>query len=244
MPDQVIAAYDEFIANPDLQNFKFYTNKGYSKLHNMIANLILREKFPDEKDNHLATISNLIIPNRGEDYEQNDFARILPLLSFFLFLIFIVPLYRITYRVVAEKETKARESMKMMGLTDSSYWLSWVSYYALVVTMISLICVIMLGSLLRTSGLVIFIIIWIYGMSLFGYALIMQAIFNKARTAGGFATTVYFVTSFFDQVVNKPFHTYSEKTAASLLSPVALNRIIYVMSVAEGHEGLNFTNIN
>jgi ATP-binding cassette subfamily A (ABC1) protein 3 len=155
-----------------------------------------------------------------------------------------VPLYRITFRIVNEKESKARESMKMMGLTDSSYWLSWASYFALTVTMISIICVIMLSSLLNSDPVVLFIIFWIYGMSLFGYALIMQALFDSAKTASGFATTVYFVTSFFDQIVNKPFHSYSEKLSASLLSPVALNRIIYVLSVAEGHEGLTWSNIN
>lgn len=141
---------------------------------------------------------------------------------------------------MAEKESKARESMKMMGLTDSSYWLSWATYYALIVTLISIICSGMLGQLIKTNASIMFIIIWVYGISLFGYALIMQSIFNKARTAGGFATTVYFVTSFFDGMVNKPFHTYSEKMSASILAPVALNRIIFVMSVAEGHEGLTW----
>lgn len=205
---------------------------------------MLRKQFPDEKNGKLATISNLIIPMQGRDYEQNDFARLLVLLSFFIFLIYIVPLYRITFRIVSEKETKARESMKMMGLTDSSYWLSWASYFALLVTMITLICVVMLRNLVKSDPTVMFVILWVYGMSLFGFALIMQSLFDKARTAGGFAATVYFVTSFFDQIVNKPFHTYFEKTAASLLSPVALNRIIYVLSVAEGHQGLTWSNIN
>lgn len=140
----------------------------------------------------------MIIPMQGADYEQNNFSRILVLLSFFIFLIFIVPLYRITYRIVNEKETKARESMKMMGLTDSSYWLSWAAYYTIIVTLISFICVILLSSLIKTDPVIMFIIIWAYGTSLFGYALIMQSLFEKARTAGGFATTVYFIASFFD----------------------------------------------
>jgi ATP-binding cassette subfamily A (ABC1) protein 3 len=135
---------------------------------------------------------------KGADYEQNNFSRVLVLLAFFIFLIFIVPLYRFTFRIVAEKETKSRESMKMMGLTDSSYWLSWASYFAILVTIISLIIVIMLNSLIKTDPVIMFLICWVYGMSLFGYSLIMQSLFTKARTAGGFATTVYFIASFFD----------------------------------------------
>jgi len=45
---------------------------------------------------------------------------------------YIPPLYRTVYRIVVEKETKVKESMKMMGMTDFSYWLSWLAYYSLV----------------------------------------------------------------------------------------------------------------
>ena len=121
-----------------------------------------------------------------------------------MFLTYIVPLYRITYRIVNEKETRARESMKMMGLTDSSYWMSWFTYFSLVVTIISIVTTLMLGSLLKSNSSVLFVISWIYGMSLFGYCLVVQALFNKASTAGGFAATMYFIASFFDNLVNQP----------------------------------------
>lgn len=106
-------------------------------------------------------------------YLKDDFGRVLDLLSFFLFLTYIVPLYRITYRIVNEKETRARESMKMMGLTDSSYWLSWATFYALIVTLISFIIVYQLKPVVKTDQKLLFLLVWIYGMSLFGYALIV-----------------------------------------------------------------------
>jgi ATP-binding cassette subfamily A (ABC1) protein 3 len=56
-----------------------------------------------------------------------------------MLLMYIAPLSRIISRIVAEKESKAREGMKMMGLTDSPYWLSWMAYYFLIVTIISVI---------------------------------------------------------------------------------------------------------
>jgi ATP-binding cassette subfamily A (ABC1) protein 5 len=45
--------------------------------------------------------------------------------------------YRTSYRIVAEKENKVKESMRMMGLRDTAYWLSWFSYYTLLNTTIS-----------------------------------------------------------------------------------------------------------
>jgi len=67
-----------------------------------------------------------------------------------MFLMFIVPLYRLVYRIVNEKETRARESMKMMGLTDMSYWLSWFTYYLLTITLIALLSVRQLDGLIKT----------------------------------------------------------------------------------------------
>jgi ATP-binding cassette subfamily A (ABC1) protein 3 len=243
MPPQNVDPFDNFIGKPNMDVFELYNNDGYAAIHNWLANFVLRKQFPGEKNGKLPTIANLIVPMQANDYNDDDFARVLPLLSFFMFLTYIVPLYRCTYRIVNEKETRARESMKMMGLTDSSYWLSWLTYFAMVVTMISLISTIMLGSILKSDSSVTFVLFWIYGISLFGYCLIVQSLFDKARTAGGFVATLYFVASFFDNLVNKPYHDYTQKTLASILSPVALNRCVYVMSVAEGTVGLNWSNI-
>lgn len=133
--------------------------------------------------------------------------------------------------------------MKMMGLTDSSYWLSWFTYYAILVTIITIIITLLIGRLIKTSRTLMFVILWVYGYSLFGFSLMMQSLFTRARTAGGVATTIYFVSIFLDQVVNQPFHTYLQKTIASVVSPVALSRIFYVLTVAEGSRGLQWNNI-
>ena len=41
--------------------------------------------------------------------------------------------------IVKEKESRAKESMRMMGLLDASYWLSWLAYYSIQITVISLL---------------------------------------------------------------------------------------------------------
>lgn len=42
LPTQIKQPFDFFISNPDLTNFNFYTKNGYSKLHNWVANSVLR----------------------------------------------------------------------------------------------------------------------------------------------------------------------------------------------------------
>jgi len=80
-------------------------------------------------------------------------------------------------------------------------------------------------------------------MSLFGFAMIVQPMFNKSTTAGGVAAVLFFIAGFFDQLVQTPEASYRAKMIASLSSPVAINRCIYILSNAEKGVGLNWNNI-
>jgi ABC-2 family transporter protein len=44
-------------------------------------------------------------------------------------IIFKIPYFYITSKIASEKESKAKEGMKMMGLRDSTYYLSWFILY-------------------------------------------------------------------------------------------------------------------
>jgi len=129
----------------------------------------------------------LATPIKTGDSVEDDFAAVFGLISFFITLMYLIPVYRITFRIVSEKESRARESMKMMGLKDSSYWLSWFTYYLLLVTTISAVITIVLsnaGVTKYSDGFLFFIFLWLFGMSLFGIVMMTQAFFHKARTAG------------------------------------------------------------
>lgn len=88
-----------------------------------------------------------------------------------MLLMYILPIRRMLQRIVAEKETKVRESMRMMGLTDMSYWLSWFVYYLIIVSIISIICLIILSINVvdYTDKFILFLFLWIYGLAQFGY---------------------------------------------------------------------------
>lgn len=125
------------------------------------------------------------------------------MLPFFMLLIYILPMYRLISNIVSEKESKARESMKMMGLNDFSYWFSWWVYYFTIVTIISVLVLIVLSfNVLKYSnrGLV-FLFFWVYGQSLFGLAVFLQSFFSRARIAAIAGTLVYFGTSFINVAV-------------------------------------------
>lgn len=58
-------------------------------------------------------------------------------------IIYLIPFYYLTSKIAAEKESKAREGMKMMGLTDSTYYLSWLILYSCIATFTSIIITIL-----------------------------------------------------------------------------------------------------
>jgi hypothetical protein len=68
-------------------------------------------------------------------------------LPYFTMLMFIPMVYRVSYRVVLEKELRTKEYMKMMGMKTFPYWLSWLFFFTAVNTVISLFAVLILGAL-------------------------------------------------------------------------------------------------
>ena len=78
---------------------------------------------------------------------------------------YIPPLYRTVFRIVAEKESKVKESMRMMGMTDLSYWLSWFFYYSTINFFVSTFSWIILiyGVFKFSNGFLVWLILWMFG---------------------------------------------------------------------------------
>ncbi len=116
------------------------------------------------------------MPIKTDKYVKDDFSLIFSdMIPLFMLLIYILPIYRLISNIVSEKESKARESMKIMGLVDISYWLSWWLYYFIIVTIISSICIFILSinAIKYSNRGLVFLFFEIYGLSLFGLAVFL-----------------------------------------------------------------------
>lgn len=133
----------------------------------MIANKILM----NEKDDWNAWISYLLQPLPTDvtvkDPFQQGLAILLPL---FLLLAYIPPVYNMTFKIVREKETRAKETMRIMGMTDLPYWMSWFVFYTLINTIVSTLAwVILLPAVINYSQpFYLWIFFWLYGEAVFG----------------------------------------------------------------------------
>jgi len=87
--------------------------------------------------------------------------------------------------------------MRMMGLTDFPYWLSWYSYYIVVITFLSFFMTLLLiGVFPNSNKFLIFVYFWMYGMSLFGYSIFVASFFSNGKVASIAGSLILFFTAF------------------------------------------------
>ncbi|OWF36066.1 ATP-binding cassette sub-family A member 5 [Mizuhopecten yessoensis] len=104
----------------------------------------------------------------------------------------------LTTNLVAEKEKKIKESMKMMGMRDSAFWLSWGLVYLFVIALsTAVITVLMVATsfFANSNAFIFFLILLLYGISIITFAYVLTTFFNKAQTAGGLASLMSIIFS-------------------------------------------------
>jgi uncharacterized membrane protein len=96
-------------------------------------------------------------------------------------IIYLIPFFYITSNLASEKESKAREGMKMMGLTDSTYYIAWFIHFFIICFIKSILIVIVASIFIfkKVNPFLLFIFCMMYSLTLFGWAFIVVAIFSK-----------------------------------------------------------------
>lgn len=117
----------------------------------------------------------MIVPIKIPPVVQDNFSNLIEMtLSLFILLMYVPAIYRTVYRIVWEKSSRAKESMRMMGMSDYAYWSSWLAYYTIVNTVITTLswAIMLLGVINKKSALMLYVLIWLFGQSMFGLILI------------------------------------------------------------------------
>ena len=158
------------------------------------------------------------------------------MLPLFLILIYLLPVYNTVFLIVKEKESRTKESMRMMGMTDLPYWLSWLTYYTIQNTIISFIAwgVLCINVIVYSSKGYIFLYFWLFGEAIFGQIVLLQALFQKSKYAGITSTIVYFGFVFFNFPVQSATASPTSKYIASIVPQVANFQMGVVFAGYEG----------
>jgi len=119
---------------------------------------------------------------------------------------------------------------------ETPYWLSWFVFFIIGVTIVSLSCALILtyGVFKYTSFLPMLIFFWLYGLSLFGYILLISSFFRQSVTLASVVSTLFFfISSFVDLIVDNKYMPEHYVTLASMLPTVAIRRAVATISKLE-----------
>jgi ABC-type multidrug transport system ATPase subunit len=173
------------------------------------------------------------IKNYNSFYEQVG-----PLAGFFMCMSMLYPVSRFIKLIVEEKESRMKETMKIMGLKSSSLMLSWFISYFVIFTLIAIICSILISLTFASysSKFLVFILVFLFIISLIPFSFFVSVFFNKAKLAAIVGPVVLFALvvpryAFFS---SEQSQVISSKKAACLLSPTAFAFGADLLMVYEG----------
>jgi len=118
----------------------------------------------------------------------------------------------------------------MMGLTDSVYFLSWFIQYLVINSIFSIVNSMILRIVFKSvNTIIIFLILWLYGMCVFAIAYFFQSLMERTRIALIFSILIYFIMYFLSLVVVSDYVSNQLKLLVSLLPPSGLQLGIQVL---------------
>ena len=203
-----VRKFQKKVINRYLDDY-FYT--GFLTIQNLVINKVSKILNPNAP-----SLIEVVVPMHGVHYVNDPFMNnFTGFLGFFMFITSLVPVCRMISKIVTEKETRARESMKMMGLNDTPYWLSWLIMYTLIYFAISLGCSIVCNLIFEySSKFLLFTMFFLYGQSCIGFSVLISSLFNRTKTAVLVGMLIFFLTNFSLLSINRT----SPESILSILS--------------------------
>ena len=223
---------DIFADTPDKDSYFKYVRQGFNLVQNWCANAVLRAKLY----NLDANIISLVKPMQTNEFVKDDYIlaqqQLLPLV---MVVILLLPIYKLTSQIVGERMNKTKDVARSMGISENSYWLSWFLYYLIGMSFVTFIMGIILTFFVfkYSEFILIFAVLWLYGLSLFGYIIFIQSLFSKPTLASIVGSLLFFASSFVDIIVRDPHMEEHLKLIASLVPSITVQRIFDAIAVLE-----------
>ena len=129
-----------------------------------------------------------------------------------------------TFKIVREKESRTKETMRIMGMTDLPYWLSWFAFYTIINTVVTTVAwaILLINVVKYSSYGYVWIFFWLYGEAVFGQIIFLQSLFTGSKYAGIVSTVIYFAGVLVNNLITDEGVTREAKLGASILPQVAL----------------------
>ena len=233
MPYTTQPSFDLNVMSPDFDSWDKWDYSGALSLFPFITEMVAR----DVKGSSMKT--------KTPEYTQfigfapmytREFIDMTPLASqnlsqqfpFFFMIIMLIPFYYITSKIASEKESKSREGMKMMGLTDGLYYLAIFIFFLSIALITSLIMSGMAayGVFKRVEMSLFFVFCLVYGMTLYGQAFMITAFLPNKRSSAVAATLFHIISFYLSFLIWDPATPSWVQYSMSLMPNIAMNQCV------------------
>ncbi|XP_059638775.1 ABC transporter A family member 2-like [Cornus florida] len=121
--------------------------------------------------------------------------------------------------LIAEKELKLRQAMTVMGLYDTAYWLSWLTWEGIITFLSSLITVLFgmmfqFDFFLKNSFAVVFLLFFLFQFNMVGFAFMLSAFISKSSSSTTVGYSI-FIVGFLTQLVTSFGFPYNGKFSSN-----------------------------
>ncbi|XP_033746545.1 ATP-binding cassette sub-family A member 3-like [Pecten maximus] len=253
--DRTFQFYQAFGPRDQYSNYTsepFYRERGFLYLQYTIDKAIIDQAIPGNGigSKYNVNLRKMPYPPYVEDTLLTVLRSSLPSIVLFAF---IVTVFQTTKNIVYEKEKKLKETMKLMGLHPTLYWLSWFTKVFIYMLIACFFFTLMMsidtgetGSVLpKSSPTLIFVFFLLYTLAIIGFCFLVASIFSKATSAAFAAGILYYLFFVPQYFLASDYDTLSRsvKMATCLLHPMALTWGITTITIYEGTgAGAQWTN--
>ena len=226
--------FDKYQNGPDLQSYGIYTNGGYNYAMKVINEYILKNQTNDK----YSSLSYAVTPMKYIDFRVDPFGQFFGNITAICILIaYIFPLNIYVYRIVKEKESRIREGMKIMGLGDGEYFLSYFIQYVVISIPVTALNAYIFQQVLTTIPYYyLYCMIFLFSLDVFALVYFCQSFIDKTKISIVLTFIIYAImycmilTCIFEQ--SGGFHF---KLFMSLIPAVNLNLSIALLFKFDYH---------
>ena len=233
IPNNNEGMFDIFQTGPDLSSYSIYQYSAYSYMMRIVNQYILRK----ELKNNSSELNYAIIPMRYIDYKQDIYGETLGfIITIIIVVAYMSPLSLYIYRIVGEKETKIKETMKIMGLGEIEYFLSYFIQYFIISIFVSLINSLLFKITFEHIPLhFLYFLLLLWSLDVFALVYFFKSFIDKKRIALILSLVIYFIMYCISLFCVFGKKSLALKVILSIFPPVGLNIGILLFSKFEYH---------
>ena len=218
VPNNIKPLHEEMQQGPNMEDIQKYSDDGYIQVLNILANYMLKQKNPSYYINYGFAVQKYDV------YRFNEFASYAGVyFTFFVILSYLCPLILYVLKMVVEKESRAKEVMKIMGMGEGTYFLSYFVEYFIV----NIIYAFAVGYISKLTFrfipyMYLVLYLWLFGLNIFALAFFCQSFMDTTRLALIVSCLIYCLMLFVSAAVYDDNIKKTYKIIAALLPPVNL----------------------